>query len=125
MILVPYFWNTTNPNWTTLGLFLSNGGREAWTLDGTETDGDITDMLLENGFPVAGLIRTKNAVYASVDENRIKMAHFYQWSEMNPTSEDVWRIFQIPTALWSCPVFKDHYWKAAALPFDGSLVPAS
>jgi hypothetical protein len=127
MILVPYFWDTTNPNWTTLGVFLSSGGREVWTLDDSETDAEITSQLLENGFPVTGLTHQGNVVYALIDQARLKMTHFYQWSEVNHKSsqEDVWRTFKIPNALWSCLVFKEHFWKSAALPFDGSLVPTS
>ena len=126
MILVPYFWDTTNPNWTTLGVFLSSGGREAWELDGSETDSEIMAQLLENGFPVTHLSRTGNTVCAHVDLARLKMDHFYHWSEINHTSskEDVWRTFKIPNALWTCPVFKEHFWKSAALPFDATLVPA-
>lgn len=125
MILIPYFWDTTNPNWTTLGLFLSSGGREAWELDDSETDAEIMAQLLENGFPVTRLTRLGGAVYALIDQSRLKMAHFYHWSEVNHTSEDVWRTLNIPNALWSCPVFKEHFWKSAALPFDATLVPAS
>jgi hypothetical protein len=127
MILVPYFWDTVNPDWTTLGVFLSSGGKEAWMLEDSETDAEIIAQLLENGFPVTKLTRLGAAVYALIDQARLKMAHFYQWSEVNHTSseEDVWRTLNIPNALWSCPVFKEHFWKSTALPFDGSLVPAS
>jgi hypothetical protein len=127
MILVPYFWDTANPNWTTLGVFLSSGGKEAWDLDDSETDAEIMSQLLENGFPVTDLTHVDNIVYARIDLTRLKMDHFYHWSEVNYKSseEDVWRTFKIPNALWSCTVFKEHFWKSAALPFDGSLVPTS
>lgn len=127
MILVPYFWDTTNPDWSTLGLFLCSGGRAVWSLDDTDTDAEIRAMLAENGFPVARLHRQSGTVHAEIDRSRLKMSHFYQWSEIDykTSEEDVWRIFKIPCALWSCPVFKEKFWKSAALPFDRCLVPVT
>jgi hypothetical protein len=122
MILIPYFWNTTNPNWTKFGLFLCNNGTEAWTINETDTDNEITKTLLENGFPVTTLKHDGHRVYANIDYTRMKMENFYLWDEIDPKTtsdpKDVWRIFNIPIALWCCPVFKDQYWKTSSLDPD-------
>ena len=126
MILVPYFIDKVNPDWTSLGIFLCNGGRAVWDLDESDTDSEITAMLLENGFPIIQLRRSGTTIFAEVDFTRLKMDHFYIWSEINHTTseKDVWRIFKIPNALWSCLVFKEQYWKSVTLPFDTNLIPA-
>jgi hypothetical protein len=120
MILAPFFINTSNPNWLHFGLFLCSGGKSLWSIDDTDTDKDIVEMLKENGFPVLGLERLHNVVYAHIDDTTMKMSNFYEWSEIDPASsdKDVWRIFRIPSALWSCPVFKEHFWKTAELPLQ-------
>jgi hypothetical protein len=39
------------------------------------------------------------------------------WSEIDPktSEEDVWRTYRIPTALWSDPVFKEHWWRTSGV----------
>ena len=123
MILIPYFLDLKSPDWMRLGLFLCEGGRSAWYIDDTDTDKALKKMLLENGFPVENLERVNGTVYAKIAHSGLKMSDFYMWHEVDPkTSEhDVWRIFNVPTALWSCPVFKEHFWKTANLPMPAPL----
>ena len=123
MRLVPYFCNTSDPNWITLGVFLSEGGRSCWTIEDSNTLAKIRALLKDNGFPVVNIDKKSDAVYAKIDETSIKMADFYMWTEIDPkTSEnDVWRTLSIPVALWSCPVFKEQFWRSAALPFTFSI----
>jgi hypothetical protein len=118
MILIPYFSHLKTPDWLSIGVFLCEGGRTMWSVDDTDTDAEITEMLLENGFPVEKIEHMDGVIYARIDYGRIKMAHFYQWHEIDPTTSenDVWRSFSIPRTLWSCPVFKDHFWKTSGLP---------
>ena len=122
MILIPYFWNTTDPNWTKFALFLCNNGTEAWTINETDTDNEIIQTLLENGFPVTKLKHDGHRVYANIDYTRMKLENFYLWDEIDLTktneTKDIWRIFNIPMALWCCPVFKEHYWKTSGLNAD-------
>lgn len=117
MILAPYFWNTSDPNWFKLGVFLCAGGRELWNVDDKEKDKAILKMLKENGFPVLGLKRQAGLLLASIDP-KADLSDFYMWNEIDPVTaqEDVWRVFTIPIALWSCPVFREHFWKSAGLP---------
>jgi hypothetical protein len=117
MILAPYFWNTTDPNWFKLGIFLCAGGRELWNVDDKDTDKAILKMLKENGFPVLGLKRQPGLILASIDP-KANLSEFYTWDEIDPrnSSEDVWRTFMIPAALWTCPVFREHFWKSSGLP---------
>jgi len=116
MILAPYFWDTSDPNWFKLGIFLSAGGRELWNVDDKDKDKAILKMLKENGFPVLGLKRQAGLLLASIDP-KANLSGFYMWDEVDPATaqEDVWRIFTIPAALWTCPVFKEHFWKSACL----------
>ena len=122
MRLVPYF-HTTDLNWITLGIFLSEGGRSTWEIENTDTETDIRALLKDNGFPILNIDKKAEAVYAKIDETSIKMDDFYLWTEINPkTSEnDVWRTLSIPVALWTCPVFKEQFWRSAALPFTFSI----
>ena len=96
MILVPYFWDTSkvNPNWLKLAVFLCNGGREYWTLEGGETDRAIKKMLLDNGFPLSKLTRAGDTVYALIDHTKLKMGNFYQWKD-KISDNDMWRTFTI------------------------------
>jgi len=116
MILAPYFWNTSDPNWFKLGVFLCSGGRELWNVGDKDTDKQILKMLKENGFPVLGLKRHAGVILASIDP-KANLSDFYMWDEIDPmkAQEDVWRTFTIPAALWTCPVFKEHFWKSAGL----------
>jgi len=118
MILAPYFWNTVDPNWFKLGIFLCAGGRELWNVGDKDTDKQILKMLKENGFPVLGLKRhaDQGLILVSIDP-KASLSDFYMWDEIDPmkAQEDVWRTFTIPAALWTCPVFKEHFWKFAGL----------
>jgi len=120
MILAPYFWNTTDPNWFKLGIFLCSGGREMWSVDDKDKDKAILKMLKENGFPVLALKRQAGLILASIDPG-VNLSEFYMWDEIDPlkAQEDVWRVFKIPAALWTCPVFREHFWKSANLPYQG------
>lgn len=112
-MLLPFF-KVITPNWIKLGLFLCDGGRSVWSTDTTDTMG----LLEENGFPVLQIITVGETVYAEIDPKTLRMDNFYQWSDINPTTSDCdsWRTLHIPVALWSCPVFKEHFWSQAKLP---------
>lgn len=116
MKLLPYF-STTDSNWIILNIFLSEGGRSTWEIDDTETD--VKSMLSENGFPLVNMNKMGDTIYAEIDGSTIKMSDFYMWTEVDPkiSENDVWRRLTIPVALWSCPVFKENFWKSAGLPF--------
>ena len=115
MLLIPYFIDS-NSNWTKLSLFLCEGGRSVWSVD--ISDKEIRVLLKENGFPTVKLEHIGNTVYAAIDPCKLKMSDFYQWTEINPKTaeQDVWRTLSIPLALWSCPVFKEHFWATTGLP---------
>ena len=119
MLSIPYFKDTTNPDWLQLSLFLCEGGRSIWSVDNM-TDKEIKKMLKDNWFPVVKLERHESTVYATIDRSKLSMSDFYQWDEINPNatseSKDIWRTLQIPLALLSCPVFKEHFWKSARVP---------
>ena len=116
MILAPYFWNTSDPNWFKLGVFLCAGGRELWQIDDKDKDKAVLKMLKDNGFPVLGLKRHHGLLLASIDP-KADLSEFYMWDEIDPAKarEDVWRVFNIPVALWTCPVFREQFWKSANL----------
>ena len=117
MILVPYIWTKTNPEWISLGIFLCSGGRKFWSI---EKATQAKTSLKDNGFPVIELHTDKQAgiIYAMIDSTKIQMEEFYTWDEVDPVvcEQDVWRFFKIPVVLWSCPVFKENFWKTANLP---------
>jgi hypothetical protein len=132
MILLPYFIDTSNPNWLKLNLFLSDGGKTFWHTDDTEKQ--VKKMLKENGFPLISLKVEQGVMYANIDRTKLNISDFYQWSEVTDiqsSDDDVWRTFLIPTALWSCPIFKQEFWESTGLPpvltsssvFSGSLTP--
>jgi len=132
MILLPYFIDTSNPNWLKLNLFLSEGGKAFWHTDDTEKQ--VKKMLKENGFPLISLKVEQGVMYANIDRTKLNISDFYQWSEVTEiqsSDDDVWRTFLIPTALWSCPIFKQEFWASTGLPpvltsssvFSGSLTP--
>jgi len=117
MILLPYFIDASNPNWLTLNLFLSDGGKTFWHTDDTEKQ--VKKMLKDNGFPLLSLKTEQGIMYANIDSTKLNISDFYQWSELaDPqiSQEDVWRTFLIPKALWSCPVFKQGFWESTGLP---------
>lgn len=117
MILLPYFIDTSNPNWTKLNMFLTSGGKAFWHSDDSEKQ--IKKMLKDNGFPLLSLKTEQGVIYANVDSTKLNMYEFYQWSELESPSnseDDLWRTFLIPTALWSCPVFKQEFWASTGLP---------
>jgi len=114
MILLPYFIDTSSPNWIKLNLFLSEGGKGFWHTDDTERQ--VKKMLKENGFPLISLKTEQGVMYANIDSTKLNMSDFYQWSESQTSQEDIWRTFLIPIALWSCPVFKQEFWKSTGLP---------
>jgi len=118
MILIPFFWDSEGTKeWINFGVFLCSGGRQYWSVDDGMSSEDITAMLNDNGFPVANICVNAGLIFAEIDRTKLCMEDFYLWSEIDPkTSEqDVWRIYKIPAALWSCPVYKQHFWKTSAL----------
>lgn len=122
MLLIPFFWDKSK-EWMRLGVFLCTGGREFWSVDDGDTDADIKEMLKDNGFPVISLNHKDGAVFAEIDPS-IDLKNFYLWSEVDPkTSEnDLWRIYNIPRALWPCKVFRDSFWKTSGiLPVSSNL----
>ena len=117
MILIPYFWNTTNQDWIQFGVFLCEGGRSLWSVEDKATLAATKKMLKENGFPLLSLTKTDGVLYAEIDYTKMNMNDFYLWSEVPLGSEqDVWRVLPIPKALWSCNVFKQHFFKESNLP---------
>jgi len=122
MILIPYFVDTSNQNWFKVNVFLSCGGRQHWTID-DDKDKGIIKMLKENGFPVLKLKRDNDIIYAHIDNTKLQMGDFYTWSEVDPlnSEQDVWRTFFIPTALWSCPIFKENFKMSSGISFDTIL----
>jgi len=117
MILIPFFWNTSDENWIHFGVFLCSGGRLFWSVEDTDTDDQIRAMLEENGFPVTEIRRTAVGTFVEIDHEKIKLSNFYMWSEIDPktSEEDVWRTYKIPVALWSDPVFKEHWWRTSGV----------
>lgn len=89
-----------------------------WQVDNKDKDKAILKMLKENGFPVLGLKRhTSQGLLLASIHPKADLSEFYMWDEIDPVTaqEDVWRVFKIPAALWSCPVFREHFWKSAQL----------
>jgi hypothetical protein len=121
MLLIPYFWNHET-NWSTFGIFLRDGGSSLWLVDDTTTLAAAKKMLKENGFPVESVIKTDGTLYARI-QSTINLSDYYLWDEIPLGSEeDVWRTFKIPKALWTCPVFKELFYKETNLP-ECALVP--
>lgn len=116
MLLVPFFVERDNENWLTLGIFLSSGGREIWSVDGS--DKQILEILKENGFPVLGVEKQSDALYVNINRAKLEIDTFYTWNEVDPdkSQEDLWRTFKVPIALWSCEIFKEQFFINANLP---------
>jgi hypothetical protein len=116
MLLAPFFLEKINPNWLTLGIFLSSGGRDVWSVDGS--DKEILEILRENGFPVLGVEKQSDILYVNIDRPKLELDTFYIWDEIDPdkSQEDLWRTFNIPLALWSCEIFKEQFFSCANLP---------
>ena len=114
MILIPFFWDTRDPNWIQFGAFLCSAGRQYWSV---EDNSGVEAMLSENGFPVTQVTTVDDTIFAEIDYETLNLDDFYLWSEVdNKTSDqDVWRLYKIPASLWSCPVFKEHFWKTSGL----------
>jgi len=125
MLLIPFFWDLNNKKgWIKFGAFLCSAGREIWSVDDMSTDADIKSLLEGNGFPVLKITRMPSATFVHVDHNNLKLSDFYLWSEVDPdkSQEDVWRIYNIPQALWSCAVFKEQFWKTSdILPYSAGF----
>lgn len=124
MILIPYFLDMTNPNWSKFSVFLCDGGRTLWGIEDNMTPAKVKKLLKEYGFPLVDVKKIDGVMYANVDHSKLDMKEFYTWAEVNPETSDkeVWRTLLVPTALWSCPVFKEHYCKSAGLP-DVAIAP--
>ena len=114
MILIPFFWDTRDKDWISFGTFLCSGGRQYWSV---EDSSGVEAMLTENGFPVCQITEVDDMIFAEIDYEKLNLGDFFLWSEIDPkTSEqDVWRLYKIPVALWSCSVFKEHFWKTSGL----------
>jgi hypothetical protein len=114
MILIPFFWDTRNPDWIQFGAFLCSGGRQYWSVDDSS---GVEAMLSENGFPVCQITGVDDIIFAEIDYEKINLDDFYLWSDIDPktSDQDVWRLYKIPVSLWSCPVFKEHFWKTSGL----------
>jgi len=118
MILIPYFIDTLNPNWSKFSVFLCDGGRSLWDIDDKMSLAKIKKMLKEYGFPLLDLKKIDGVMYARVDHSKLDIKEFYTWMEVDPDTSDkeIWRTLLIPTALWSCPVFKEQFFMTAGLP---------
>jgi hypothetical protein len=114
MILIPFFWDTRNTDWIQFGAFLCSGGRQYWSVDDSS---GVEAMLTENGFPVCQITVVDDIIFAEIDYEKMSLDDFYLWSDIDPKSsdQDIWRLYKIPVALWSCPVFKEHFWKTSGL----------
>ena len=114
MILIPFFWDTRNPDWIQVGAFLCSGGRQYWSVDDSS---GVEAMLSENGFPVCQITEVDDIIFAEIDYEKINLDDFYLWSDIDPktSDQDVWRLYRIPVSLWSCPDFKEHFWKTSGL----------
>jgi hypothetical protein len=98
------------------GVFLCEGGRSLWSVEDKATLVSVKKLLKENDFPLLNLTKIDGILYAEIDSTKINLDNFYLWSDLPLGSDqDVWRILDIPTALWSCPVFKDHFFKESNL----------
>lgn len=95
-----------------------------WSVDKNDSDKQVRKMLKDNDFPVISLEKLNDEMYARINPEILKLQEFYMWDEVDPrvSEKDVWRTFQIPKALWSCPVFKEHFIKSANLPIDLSAL---
>lgn len=115
MILIPYFWKS-DANWATFGIFLCEGGRSLWSIEDKTSVAAAKKLLVENGFPVLKVVKKDSAIYAEISPD-LNLADYYLWNEMTPgSSEDVWRTFRIPMALWPCPVFNEIFCRESKLP---------
>jgi hypothetical protein len=125
MLLIPFFWDThEKKGWIKFGVFLCSAGREVWSVDDTSTDADIKNLLEGNGFPLIKITRMQTATFARIDSSKLKLSDFYLWSEVDPekSEEDVWRIYNIPQTLWSCEIFKEHFWNTSdILPYSAGF----
>lgn len=117
MILIPYFRDTRNPDWTKWGVFLCDGGKSLWSVEDKATLVSVKKLLKENDFPLLNLKKLDGVLYAEIDSAKLDLNQFYLWSDVPLGSDqDVWKILHIPKALWSCSVFKEHYIKESGLP---------
>jgi len=115
MILIPYFLSK-EANWANFGLFLRDGGSSLWSVEAKTTLAGVKKLLKENGFPVLSVKKMGDVFYAEIRPT-INLSEYYLWSDLPVGSdEDVWRTFKIPLALWSCLVFKEHFFKETKLP---------
>ena len=105
MLLIPYFWDTTQFDKTRLGIFLSEGGNSLWNLDTVAHD-SIIALLEDNDFPVTGLTYGNDIVYANIDYGQISLSDFYISTDPNVSEKDVWQIFDIPNTVLASEEFK-------------------
>ena len=103
MLLIPYFWDTTESR---LGVFLSEGGNSLWNIDDTETHDSIIALLKDNDFPVTGLTYANGNVYANIDYGQITLSDFYLSTDPCVSEKDVWQIFDIPNTILASEEFK-------------------
>lgn len=107
----------SNQDWEKYGVFLCDGGSSVWSVEDKATLASVKKLLKENNFPLIKLEKIDGILYAEIDSTKLDLYSFYVWSEVPLGSDhDLWRVLEIPTSLWSCNVFKEHFCKESRLP---------
>ena len=123
MFIVPYY-KSVDSNWTRYSLFLSNGGKELWSIENTIKPTHIKTILKKNDLIAIGSpVKLGSCYFVEIDTVKTNLAEFYTWDEVAfPSgSEDCWRTLRMPTDLLGCSVFSNQFWSATALP-EGNTI---
>ena len=124
MFIVPYY-KSVDSSWTRYSLFLSNGGKELWSIADTIKPAQIKTILKKNDLVVAGApVKLGSCYFVEIDTTKTNLAEFYTWEEVEfPSgSEDCWRTFSMPTDLLGCGVFCSQFWTSTALPEVNTVI---
>ena len=124
MFIVPYY-KSVDSSWTRYSLFLSNGGKELWSIADTVKPAQIKTILKKNDLVVAGApVKLGSCYFVEIDTTKTNLAEFYTWEEVDfPSgSEDCWRTLSMPTDLLGCGVFCSQFWTATALPEVSTVI---
>jgi len=119
MFIVPYY-KSVDSSWTRYSLFLSNGGKELWSIEDYIKPSNIKTILKKNDLiAVAGTpVKLGSCYFVEIDTVKTNLTEFYTWEEVEfpNASEDCWRTLSMPTDLLGCNVFCNQFWSATALP---------